>query len=230
MKHQHDLREQAFQMSASNLRFGGLQAYQGAAQHVRKVEDRRAAIEKAAADVRRTRELLETAGIGCPKVTGAGTGTVLLLRWFWWRFNIWGELFGLVISVPLASLIWFGLGANTWPFWQPIVLLLGVGLAGSIIVALLTPAESAETLRSFYLKIRPPGIWGPVRRALAAEGLCNAAQQRRELTWDLLAAASGIAFCFSMVYAFFLSVVLNWRDRAKATTLLSNALRDLARN
>jgi Na+/proline symporter len=136
------------------------------------------------------------------------------LRWFWWRFNIWGELFGLVISVPLASLIWFGLGANTWPFWQPIVLLLGVGLSGSVIVALLTPAESAETLRSFYVKIRPPGIWGPVRRTLAAEGLCDAAQQRRELTWDLLAAASGIAFCFSMVYAFFLSVVLNWRAAA----------------
>ena len=34
------------------------------------------------------------------------------LRWFWWRFNIWGELFGLVISVPLASVIWFGLGAR----------------------------------------------------------------------------------------------------------------------
>ena len=60
-----------------HLRFGGLQAYQGSAQHVRKVEDRRAAIEKAASDVKRTRELLDRAGIGCPKVTGAGTGTYL---------------------------------------------------------------------------------------------------------------------------------------------------------
>lgn len=60
-----------------HLRFGGLQAYQGSAQHVRKVEERRAAIEKAAADVQRTRELLDRAGIGCAKVTGAGTGTYL---------------------------------------------------------------------------------------------------------------------------------------------------------
>ena len=62
---------------SANLRFGGLQAYHGSAQHVRQVEDRRAAIEKAADGVKRTRELLERSGIACPKVTGAGTGTYL---------------------------------------------------------------------------------------------------------------------------------------------------------
>ena len=60
-----------------NLRFAGLQAYQGAAQHLRKVEDRRAAIEAACARVRETTELLEDARIKCDKVTGAGTGTFL---------------------------------------------------------------------------------------------------------------------------------------------------------
>ena len=104
------------------------------------------------------------------------------LRWFWWRFNIWGELFGLVISVPLASVIWFGFGASAWPFWQPVILLLGIGLAGSVIATLLTRPESNETLRAFYLKVRPPGRWGPLRNALAAEGLIDPAQQRREFT------------------------------------------------
>jgi D-serine deaminase-like pyridoxal phosphate-dependent protein len=60
-----------------NLRFAGLQAYQGAAQHLRKVEDRRAAIYAACAQVRETTELLEDARIKCDKVTGAGTGTFL---------------------------------------------------------------------------------------------------------------------------------------------------------
>ena len=60
-----------------NLRFAGLQAYQGAAQHVRKVEERRAAIETACARVRQTTELLAKAGITCERVTGAGTGTYL---------------------------------------------------------------------------------------------------------------------------------------------------------
>lgn len=139
------------------------------------------------------------------------------LRWFWWRFNIWGELFGLVISVPLAGLIWFGLDANTWPFWQPTLLLLGIGLVGSVSIALLTPAESPETLRTFFLKIRPPGLWGAVRDRLAAEGLVDLSQQRRELRWDLLAATCGITFCFTMTYAFFLSVVLQWRGAAALT-------------
>ena len=60
-----------------NLRFAGLQAYQGGAQHLRKVEERRAAIEKACARVTQTTDLLAKAGIACETVTGAGTGTYL---------------------------------------------------------------------------------------------------------------------------------------------------------
>jgi D-serine deaminase-like pyridoxal phosphate-dependent protein len=60
---------------SANLRFAGLQAYHGSAQHLRKVEERRAAIESAVAQVKRTRALLSAAGIECPKATGAGTGT-----------------------------------------------------------------------------------------------------------------------------------------------------------
>jgi D-serine deaminase-like pyridoxal phosphate-dependent protein len=61
--------------ACSNLRFAGLQAYQGGAQHLRKVEERRAAIERAVDGVRATLAALKDAGISCPKVTGAGTGT-----------------------------------------------------------------------------------------------------------------------------------------------------------
>ena len=60
-----------------NLHFAGLQAYQGGAQHMRKTEDRRAAIEAACEKVRRTTALLAEAGIPCERVTGAGTGTYL---------------------------------------------------------------------------------------------------------------------------------------------------------
>ncbi len=58
-----------------NLRFAGLQAYQGGAQHMRKTEDRRAAIEAACEKVKCTTALLAAAGIPCERVTGAGTGT-----------------------------------------------------------------------------------------------------------------------------------------------------------
>ena len=60
-----------------NLRFAGLQAYQGAAQHVRKVSDRREAIARAVEHVRTTTRLLDEAGIKCDYVTGAGTGSYI---------------------------------------------------------------------------------------------------------------------------------------------------------
>ena len=57
------------------LRFAGLQAYQGSAQHVRRVADRRAVIERAIDAVRTTRALIAASGIPCETVTGAGTGS-----------------------------------------------------------------------------------------------------------------------------------------------------------
>jgi 3-hydroxy-D-aspartate aldolase len=64
-------------VASGNLRFAGLQAYQGSAQHVRKVAERREAIARAVADVRLTQRLLREAGIACDYVTGAGTGSYL---------------------------------------------------------------------------------------------------------------------------------------------------------
>ena len=61
-----------------NLRFAGLQAYHGRAQHMRSMAERRAAIEGAARAVHVTEELLNKHGIECPIVTGAGSGTYML--------------------------------------------------------------------------------------------------------------------------------------------------------
>jgi D-serine deaminase-like pyridoxal phosphate-dependent protein len=63
---------------APGLRFAGLQAYHGKAQHVRSVEGRRAAIAASIALVHATRDALERAGLPAPLVTGAGTGTFAL--------------------------------------------------------------------------------------------------------------------------------------------------------
>jgi D-serine deaminase-like pyridoxal phosphate-dependent protein len=63
---------------ASSVRFGGLHAYHGAAQHRRALEERRSAIREAVGKVKATVELLKANGIEVPVVTGAGTGTYLL--------------------------------------------------------------------------------------------------------------------------------------------------------
>ncbi|MDP1791215.1 MAG: DSD1 family PLP-dependent enzyme [Methylibium sp.] len=59
----------------TGLRFAGLQAYHGGAQHLRRVAERRDAIGHAVERVRTTRELIEQSGIACATVTGAGTGS-----------------------------------------------------------------------------------------------------------------------------------------------------------
>ncbi len=57
------------------LRFSGLQAYHGRAQHLPTHEERRVAIEGAQAAVRETLAALERVGLACDIVGGAGTGT-----------------------------------------------------------------------------------------------------------------------------------------------------------
>jgi D-serine deaminase-like pyridoxal phosphate-dependent protein len=63
--------------ACGNLRFAGLQAYQGSAQHIRNVGERREAITRAVERVRATTQLLGEAGLACNYVTGAGTGTYM---------------------------------------------------------------------------------------------------------------------------------------------------------
>jgi len=59
------------------LRFAGLQAYHGKAQHFRGAQERRDAIAIVVDDVLYTRRMLEEQGIAVDLVTGAGTGTMV---------------------------------------------------------------------------------------------------------------------------------------------------------
>lgn len=57
------------------LRFAGIHAYQGSAQHLRSQEERERAIGQAASRARELVAALKQNGINVPVVTGAGTGT-----------------------------------------------------------------------------------------------------------------------------------------------------------
>lgn len=70
------------------LRFAGLQAYHGKAQHLRSAADRRETIAASAQAVLLTRRSIEEAGIPVPLVTGAGTGTLVCEA----ASGVWGEL------------------------------------------------------------------------------------------------------------------------------------------
>ncbi|WP_212525897.1 DSD1 family PLP-dependent enzyme [Actibacterium sp. MT2.3-13A] len=74
--------------AAPNLRFGGVQAYHGPAQHKRTHDERRAAIEVAGRDLRRTLDMLEAEGLSSDIVGGAGTGSYA----FETASGVWNEL------------------------------------------------------------------------------------------------------------------------------------------
>jgi D-serine deaminase-like pyridoxal phosphate-dependent protein len=59
------------------LRFSGMQAYHGKAQHLRSAQARRDAITQVVQDVQFTRKLMEQEGVPVPLVTGAGTGSMV---------------------------------------------------------------------------------------------------------------------------------------------------------
>ena len=62
-------------MSIDGLRFAGLQAYHGSAQHIRDYAERGQAIDAAASMARATVDSFAREGIECETVSGAGTGT-----------------------------------------------------------------------------------------------------------------------------------------------------------
>jgi Na+/proline symporter len=105
-------------------------------------------------------------------VTGAGTGAVLLLRWYWWRINAWSEVSAMVSAfvVSLTLQLVFGMDTDqpkqfAWIMITTVAITTVVWLA----VTYLTKPESRETLTAFYRRTRPSRTgWAPVA-ALAPE-------------------------------------------------------------
>jgi solute:Na+ symporter, SSS family len=121
------------------------------------------------------------------------------LRFFWWRLNIYGEAAALIIGLPLSYIVWFPLGFSNeqvHPFWQGFLLLFGLGLVTIVVVTYLTPAERIETLREFYRRCRPPGVWGPVVREF---GSAEREEIRGETITDLIDCALGVLFCTAAI-------------------------------
>jgi Na+/proline symporter len=91
---------------------------------------------------------------------GAGTGLVFLLRWFWWRINVWSELSAMIISFLVAVYFQFLHVPLGFPeLHDSVTLVIGVAITttGWLIVTFLTPPADEETLQAFYEKIRPMG-------------------------------------------------------------------------
>lgn len=133
---------------------------------------------------------------------GAGTGLIYILRWFWWRINAWSEIAAMAAAASF-SLIFilienFGLNRldndiiEVWGFttsatyWN-LFKFVGVVFLTSIswiIVTYATQPVNEDTLRSFYMRIRPGGPgWKPVVKRAKKQGI--ALVKETDLRWDV---------------------------------------------
>lgn len=133
---------------------------------------------------------------------GAGTGLIYVLRWFWWRVNVYSEL-SAMIAAGVFSMVFilienFGMqhldnehvqvfGVLISATYWGIIKFTGVVFLTTLswlLVTYLTPAVDQQTLRSFYKKIRPGGPgWRAVVDNAKAEGATLT--KENDLRWDV---------------------------------------------
>ena len=93
---------------------------------------------------------------------GAGTGLVLILRWYWWRISAWSEISAMTVSF-LASLVFmnvipprFAAGDPNADAWI-MISTVAVTTVTWIVTTFLTKPEPDATLDAFYRRVRPGG-------------------------------------------------------------------------
>jgi len=88
---------------------------------------------------------------------GAGTGGVLLLRWYWWRINAWSEISSMsaafIVSLSLRKLQFSG--NSSVVFAKTALITTVTTTIVWLITTLLTQPESEERLLQFYRRVRP---------------------------------------------------------------------------
>jgi Na+/proline symporter len=99
---------------------------------------------------------------------GAGTGSVFILRWFWWRINAWSEVFAMGASfvVSLLLQVYFKLDNNNpREFAWVVIITVSCSTVVWLAATFLTAPENKEILLAFYRKVHPSAaLWGPIAR------------------------------------------------------------------
>jgi hypothetical protein len=128
-----------------------------------------------------------------------------LLSAYWWRLGGWAVVMSGACTLPVAFYIKM---FTDWRELQYFPLLAGVSLVSTLLGAYVFPPAPDETLKEFYRKVRPFGIWGPVRKLLSDGG--EDPRIPASDRYDILVAIVATAF-FVVLYVLVMDVVLhNW--------------------
>jgi Na+/proline symporter len=106
---------------------------------------------------------------------GAGTGLVLILRWYWWRINAWSEISAMITSLVVSSIAELTLPrhfAAGDPNKDAAIMLVTVAVTSIVwlSVTFATKPEPEQVLIDFYRRVRPGGPgWARVARLAGFE-------------------------------------------------------------
>ena len=131
-------------------------------------------------------------------LTGAGTGTVLILRWYWWRINAWSEVSAMISAFAVSILMQtvFGFSSDD-PIQFAKIMLVTVGVTTVVWLAatFLTAPEPMPKLLSFYRRVRPSVVgWGPVAR------LAPDVPPARDFGWNVLDWICGCVLIYGTLF------------------------------
>ena len=137
---------------------------------------------------------------------GAGTGLLFILRWFWYRINIYSEISAMIISFLVAfylQIIHPRIGFD--PISTEGQLIIGVAITtfSWILITYLTPEEDKQVLREFYKKIQPGGKgWKKVVDEAKGDGIDLIGKKE---AWDvpsgILCMVLGCFFIYSILFS-----------------------------
>ncbi|MFT3981124.1 MAG: Na+:solute symporter [Ferruginibacter sp.] len=89
-----------------------------------------------------------------------------LFKWYWWRFNANGFLWGMASGI-IGALVFLKTYDGLFLYIWPVLFLISV--AGCIIGTYTAPPTDEATLKTFYQTVKPWGFWKPVLAKVLAE-------------------------------------------------------------
>ena len=153
---------------------------------------------------------------------GAGTGLIFILRWFWYRINVYSEITAMIVSFIVAlylQIIHPRLGFEVIP--AEFQLIIGVTITTIIWVSVtfLTPAENKKTLQEFYRKIQPGGLgWKKVVEQAKKDGINI---EGEKAAWDVPTGILCMVIGSVAIYSFLFSAgYFLYKDFKMAFSLL----------
>lgn len=160
---------------------------------------------------------------------GAGTGLVLILRWYWWRINAWSEIAAMVASLAVSLVLWFGAGLDPDDpgQWAGIMIVtVACSTAAWLAVTFLTRPEPDEVLDGFYRRVRPGGPgWSAVSRRL---GFGREEIEGGALNWTNWVA--GVVAVYTALFGTGKLIFGAWGEAAALLALTAAAFAWIARN